>query len=172
MPFTLQLPGETLFGWGRLAEVGALARRVGACVALAHGGASYVHSGLRARLLSLLDSAGIRTVELAPQTREPEPEDIDAAAERMRESGAQAVIAVGGGSVLDLGKAAAALASQQPAYPVRDYLEDIGTGRELLADPLPVLAIPTTAGTGTEATKNAVISSQREGFKKIYAIGA
>ncbi len=166
MSFSLQLPGETLFGWGRLAEVGALARRFGTCVALAHGGASYERSGLRERLRSAFDSAGVYAIELPPQTREPEPEDIDAAAALTRDSGAHAVLAVGGGSVLDLGKAAAALAPQQPAYPVRAYLEDIGEGRVLLADPLPVLAIPTTAGTGTEATKNAVISSQREGFKK------
>jgi alcohol dehydrogenase class IV len=49
---------------------------------------------------------------------------------------------------------------------LRDYLEGVGTGRTLRADPLPCLAVPTTAGTGTEATKNAVIASQREGFKK------
>lgn len=165
MQFSLMLPGETLFGWGRLQELGPLALRYGDRLALAHGGASFSR-GLRERLEALMARAGITLIDLPPQTREPEPEDIDAAAAITRKAGAQAVIAIGGGSVLDLGKAVAALAPQHPAYPVRAYLEDVGEGRVIVAAPLPFIAIPTTAGTGTEATKNAVISSQREGFKK------
>jgi len=166
MQFSLMLPAETVFGWGQFGAVGERARRFGTIVALARGGDSFERSGLRERTLSLLAAEGISVIELPPQVREPEPEDIDAAVAVAQQGGIQAVVAIGGGSVLDLGKAVAALTAQQPPLPVRAYLEDIGEGRVLTAAPLPLLAIPTTAGTGTEATKNAVISSQREGFKK------
>jgi alcohol dehydrogenase class IV len=159
MQFTLALPAQTIFGWGRVAELPALARRFGARVALAAGRRG------TPEITEALTTAGLAVIPLPPQIREPEPDDVDAAAAVARDAGAELVIAVGGGSVLDLGKAVAALAAQPP-YPVREYLEDVGVGRTLARDPLPFLAVPTTAGTGTEATKNAVISSQREGFKK------
>lgn len=66
------------------------------------------------------------------------------------------MVSLGGGAVIDAGKAIAALV---PAVgPVIDYLEAVGTGRQLEASPLPFVAIPTTAGTGAEVTKNAVIN--------------
>ena len=74
------------------------------------------------------------------------------------------MVSLGGGAVIDAGKAIAALV---PATgPVIDYLEVVGTGRQLEASPLPFVAIPTTAGTGAEVTKNAVINvpeQQRKG---------
>jgi alcohol dehydrogenase class IV len=76
------------------------------------------------------------------------------------------VLAVGGGSAIDLAKAVAALATNTGGTTVSDYLEGVGRGLVLTAPPLPVLALPTTAGTGTEATKNAVISSYDPPFKK------
>jgi len=162
MDFSVMTPGETLFGWGRLRELPATVRRYGSRVAVARGGGHYDNFGLHA----LFAHHGITVVELSPLSREPEPEDIDSASAIVRDAGVQAVLAIGGGSVIDLGKAVAALAAQHPMYPVRVYLEDIGEGRVLERDPLPFIAVPTTAGTGSEATKNAVISSRREGFKK------
>lgn len=66
------------------------------------------------------------------------------------------MVSLGGGAVIDAGKAIAALVPA--AGPVIDYLEVVGTGRQLEASPLPFVAIPTTAGTGAEVTKNAVIN--------------
>jgi alcohol dehydrogenase class IV len=151
------------FGRGILAQAlpQALAR-CGMPIAVARGGTGFPAD----TVYDVLRRAGIATVELPPQTREPEPADVDAAVTIAREAGAAAVLAVGGGSVLDLGKAVAALVPQDPPAPVRDFLEGVGTGRTLTRDPLPFIAIPTTAGTGSEATKNAVISSAGEGFKK------
>jgi alcohol dehydrogenase class IV len=164
--FTLTLPSDILFGAGTLQELPGRARRFGTRIALARGGASFERPEVGGRVLPLLQAAGLTIVTLPLQTREPEPADIDAAVDLARSAGAHLVIAVGGGSVLDLGKAVAALAGQREPAPVRAYLEGIGDGRTLIEDPLPFLAVPTTAGTGTEATKNAVISSQRDGFKK------
>ncbi len=69
------------------------------------------------------------------------------------------MVSLGGGAVIDAGKAIAALVPA--AGPVIDYLEVVGTGRQLEASPLPFMAIPTTAGTGAEATKKC--GDQRSG---------
>jgi alcohol dehydrogenase class IV len=71
-----------------------------------------------------------------------------------------------GGSAIDLAKAVAAMASSDVSTSVRDYLEGVGRGLSISSAPLPVIAIPTTAGTGSEATKNAVVSSYDPPFKK------
>ena len=76
------------------------------------------------------------------------------------------MLAIGGGSAIDLGKALAALATNTEGQSVRDYLEGVGRGLKLTARPLPVIALPTTAGTGSEATKNAVISVESPSVKK------
>ncbi len=73
---------------------------------------------------------------------------------------------LGGGSAIDLGKAVAAMATNRQGESVADYLEGVGRGLRFTQPPLPVLAMPTTAGTGSEATKNAVISSYDPPFKK------
>ena len=81
---------------------------------------------------------------------------IEAALTEARAQAARAVIALGGGAVIDAGKALAALV---PATrPVLDHLEVVGQGLPLDASPLPFAALPTTAGTGSEVTRNAVIA--------------
>lgn len=76
------------------------------------------------------------------------------------------VLAIGGGAALDLGKAVSALATNRHSDTVRDFLEGVGRGLQITERPLPLIALPTTSGTGSEATKNAVISSQSGKFKK------
>jgi alcohol dehydrogenase class IV len=95
--------------------------------------------------------------------------DVDSAAARIRRAaprGGDFLVALGGGSAIDLAKAVAALATNTAGASVRDYLEGIGRGFKLVAAPLPVMAVPTTAGTGSEATKNAVISVDSPSVKK------
>jgi alcohol dehydrogenase class IV len=79
------------------------------------------------------------------------------------EHGADMVIGLGGGSVLDAGKAISALATNRGD--IFDYLEVVGKGQPLTNAPLPYIAIPTTAGTGTEVTRNAVLESPAHGVK-------
>jgi alcohol dehydrogenase class IV len=80
-----------------------------------------------------------------------------------RDWGADVVIGIGGGAALDLAKAVAGLA-REPG-PAMDHLEVVGRGLPLTMDPLPLIAIPTTAGTGAEATRNAVLGVPEQGRK-------
>ncbi len=98
-----------------------------------------------------------------PVSGEPSVEVIDEAKDVALNAGCDMVISIGGGSVIDSGKASAALIPNDGA--VIDYLEVIGAGRKLVAAPLPFIALPTTAGTGAEVTKNAVLGSKRHRVK-------
>lgn len=84
---------------------------------------------------------------------------------KARSAGVTSVMAVGGGSAIDMGKALAGLVPQPESADPMDFLEVIGGGKPLVVNALPVLAAPTTAGTGAEATKNAVIASPEHRVK-------
>ncbi|WP_330999000.1 iron-containing alcohol dehydrogenase [Mangrovicoccus algicola] len=150
-PFGLRLPGEIRFGRGRardaLPELAAMAPRILVIHGRDPGRAGWLTEGLT--------RSGAEFRALAAPG-EPDLPMLEAAVAAARDFGAGAVVACGGGAALDLGKAVAALAPQ--AHPAADYLELVGTGRRLAAPVLPFAAIPTTAGTGAEATRNAVIA--------------
>ena len=80
-----------------------------------------------------------------------------------RSAGCELLIAIGGGSAIDAGKAIAAMAANPGD--VLDYLEVIGKGQPLTNAPFPMIAVPTTAGTGSEVTRNAVLGSPEHGVK-------
>lgn len=169
LPFELAAPRRVVFGWGRRTKLPALARTVGARALLVSGSRALERSGEIERLVSQLASEGIRTVALAQAVREPLVHDVDAATERLIElvtKPGDFLLAIGGGSAIDLAKAVAAMATNREGVSVQDYLEGVGRGFEINSAPLPMIALPTTAGTGSEATKNAVISSHDPPFKK------
>ena len=112
------------------------------------------------RVREILSAQGVQWVEFEVHG-EPTVEVVTAGVEMGRDC--DMVIGLGGGSVLDAGKAIAALATNPGD--VFDYLEVIGKGQKLTRTPLPYIAIPTTAGTGTEVTRNAVIESPAHGVK-------
>ncbi|RYZ42922.1 MAG: iron-containing alcohol dehydrogenase [Myxococcaceae bacterium] len=150
---------RVLFGPGRLAEVPDLVRALGGQKVLLVTGTNPARAEpVRAALERLgitstaFRVAGEPTVDTA---REGTAVAVDARCD--------AVIALGGGSALDAGKAIAALAANG-GDPL-DYLEVIGRGQALTKMPLPFVAIPTTAGTGSEVTRNAVLGSKEAGVK-------
>ena len=161
-------PRKIVFGWGKRVELGKLAAALGSRAWIVSGSRTLENQGILDELRQELTAAGIVSEHLLTISREPEVADVDHAVAALRnqiETG-DVVIAIGGGAAIDLAKAVAALASQPEPGSVLEYLEGVGTGRTISAPPMPVIAVPTTAGTGSEATKNAVISSFDPPFKK------
>jgi alcohol dehydrogenase class IV len=156
--FQFASAGQIVFGAGVSSELPRLVRGYGARAWLVLGKSRRHEANVR----RLLDSAGIG-VEVASVAGEPSVEDVVAIVEAARAGGAELIVGVGGGSVLDAAKAVAALLAN-PGDPL-DYLEVVGRGRALARAPLPFIAVPTTAGTGAEVTKNAVLASTAHGVK-------
>lgn len=156
MEFTLRTAGQILFGRGTARRAAELTVPLGRRVFLVTGERSLEHGGHLARLQAELEARAASWTRLVT-TKEPDVERIDSAVARCREAGCDVVLAIGGGSVLDTGKAVAALAKNPGS--VLEYLEDAGRGppRPLALGALPVVALPTTCGSGSETTRNSVV---------------
>ena len=127
------------------------------------GASSVYHSGHGKEIISGLKRAGVNLYHEVI-SHEPSPSVIDRIAEQHRGDKIDVVIAVGGGSVMDAGKAISAMIPVEGS--ITEYLEGVGD-REHPGTKIPFIAMPTTSGTGSEMTKNAVISEVGEhGFKK------
>ncbi len=154
------------FGAGALARVPELAGEAGRRALLVHGARSLRESRHWPPLLAGLGERGLEVRTLAV-SGEPTPAVVDQAVREHAGAGIEVVVAIGGGSVLDAGKAVAGLLPGR--RPVADFLEDVGRGLPYEGPSVPLVAVPTTAGTGSEATKNAVLSEVGErGFKKSF----
>jgi alcohol dehydrogenase class IV len=156
--FDFATAGRVLFGAGELHNLGWLAGEFGRRALLVTGGSS----GFSSTAVDLLLQAGVESA-VYTVNGEPKVEDAEQAAQMAVENGAEVVIGLGGGSALDAAKAAAALATNPGS--AFDYLEVVGKGQPLRENPLPVIAIPTTAGTGTEVTRNAVLAVPEQRVK-------
>lgn len=174
--YDLAVPPLVRFGTGRVGEAGEVVRMLGRRAWLVGGRRSLRESPALPRLEAALEAAGVECTVVAESAGEPTVDQVAAAlAQLPREGREEAVIvAVGGGSAIDLAKAVAAMATNlDPAEAacrdadaaVVDHLEGVGS-RTITRWPLPLVAVPTTAGTGAEATRNAVISCPRRRFKK------
>ena len=152
--FDLALPGRVLFGPGRTAELPDLVSALGRDVLLCTGRDPSRHGNL----LGEIDPVAVVRV-----AEEPTADDVRAATEEARTAGAQVVVAIGGGSVIDLGKAVAVLLGN--GTDPMDHLEVVGRGVALDRPSVPFVAAPTTAGTGAEATANASLRSPEHGIK-------
>jgi len=162
-PFDFYRTPRLVFGPGRVKELGQIVASYGARVLVVTGGGSLDQTGTWKRCEESLKKASIK-IHRYRFSGEPSPETVDGAVNEFSPLSVEAVVAVGGGSVIDCAKAVAAMLGL--AEPVTPYLEGVGT-KTHPGKTLPLIAVPTTAGTGSEATKNAVISKVgREGFKK------
>ena len=157
LSFEFATATRIVFGAGKLRESGALAAGFGAHALLVESG-----SGRAAPLVALLHEHGVATTAFHVKG-EPTIALVEQGTRAAREARCDLVIAMGGGSVIDAGKAIAALVTNDA--PVRDYLEVVGRAQPLGERPLPFIAIPTTAGTGAEVTRNAVMLAEEERVK-------
>src|SRR6266516_110949 len=147
-----------VFGAGALREVGRIAKGFGHRALIVTGRSS----GRASALNRLLGEQGIARWTLAI-AGEPTIEDVERGIQFARGQECDLVIGFGGGSAIDAAKAIAALTTNRGE--VLDYLELIGRARPLANTPVPVIAIPTTAGTGAEVTRNAVLASPEHHVK-------
>lgn len=161
MRFDFATAGRIVFGAGAVREVGRLAAEIAG--ASRHALVVCGRSTERARPVLDLLAAGGFTSTLQRVEDEPTVQLVEQGARLAREQQADIVIGVGGGSVLDTGKAVAALANNPGD--ILDYLEIIGRNQPLKIQPLPYIAVPTTAGTGSEVTRNAVLASPEHRVK-------
>jgi alcohol dehydrogenase class IV len=154
------IPPTVIYGQGSLDRLAEEAVGLGRKALLVVGSGSLARSGALDRIQDLLRSKAVTAVLFEGVEPDPAIETVDRGAEQALESGCQMVIAAGGGSVIDTGKAIAGMVTNDGS--VREYLE----GREITEKPLPCIAIPTTAGTGAEVTKNSVLTNRQGLYKK------
>ncbi len=158
MTFEFATASRIIFGAGELNRLGSLAKEHGSNALLMTG-----QSQKRAEAaMQQLKNAGI-TYTVFSVPHEPTVELVENAVNKARDEKIDMVISMGGGSVIDAGKAVAGLIANPGE--VLDYLEVIGKGKPIAERPYPFIAIPTTAGTGAEVTKNAVLKSTEHNVK-------
>jgi len=158
MRFEFSTATRIIFGPGSLREAGHAAKELANRALLVTG-----RDTQRAQpLIALLQGQGVEAT-LFPVTGEPELETVHQGVALARQRRCALVISFGGGSAIDAGKAIAA--SLTNPGDLSDYLEVIGRGRPLPAAPAPFIAIPTTAGTGAEVTRNAVLAAPEHRVK-------
>jgi len=161
--FSFAVTPQLHFGGGKLSLLPAAVKSFGAKIVLVTGAHSFPGSSHGQKVLQQFSEQGI-SVQQYQIDKEPSPLMIDAAVEKFSQDTPHCVVAIGGGSVLDAGKAISAMLPLN--VPVKNYLEGVGT-RTHPGVKIPFIAVPTTSGTGSEATKNAVISETGEnGYKR------
>ena len=153
MQFQFSTAGQILFGEGRVRELPALARSQGQRPFVITGANPARHG----EYLTSLEAT------IYPLSKEPTVPVLKEATAQAREAGTDCIIGLGGGSCVDLAKAVAALLANDGD--LFDYLEVIGRGQPLENAALPIIAVPTTSGTGAEVTQNAVIGAPEHGVK-------
>jgi alcohol dehydrogenase class IV len=157
MRFEFSAPALLLFGEGTVDRVGSLAAERGSRAFVVEGA-----SGRAGAVVGMLGRSGVDAIRFGV-AGEPTTEIVERGAAEARAGGCDLVVAFGGGSVIDAGKAIAALITNRGE--LRDYLEVVGKGKPITETPAPLIAVPTTAGAGAEVTRNAVLTAKEERVK-------
>ncbi len=165
-PFSIARLPRIEFGSGAFGRIGEMTAGYGRQVLIVTGARSFPGSANWQRLLRQLAERKISHAHVTIDG-EPSPEMIDEAVREHASAGFDAVLGIGGGSAMDAAKAIAGLL--RVGRSVMDFLEGVGPELPYTGPTVPLIAVPTTAGTGSEATKNAVLSRQgSDGFKKSF----
>jgi len=163
-PFSFEMPTKIEFGIGLARRLGEFVESLGGSKSLVITDPGLVAAGVAERVTSALSQHGIEHIVFSEVESEPDARGVEASVELFRESGCDVIVAVGGGSALDTGKAVSAMLTN-PGH-IRDYA-GLGVVKKHGA---PFVAIPTTAGTGSESTIWSVISEKDKGLK--YGVGS
>jgi alcohol dehydrogenase class IV len=152
------------YGPGKIKDLCRYINKFGDRILLVTGRSSLQSSGRLDLITGLLKNGGISASHVMI-SGEPSPDRVDKVVSAHRQEKIHAIVSIGGGSVIDAGKAISAMLTKEDS--VFNYLEGVGRGKVHDGKRFPHIAVPTTAGTGSETTKNAVLSRRGEnGFKK------
>jgi alcohol dehydrogenase class IV len=164
--FNISRIPRILFGPGTVQQLPELAARYGKQALLVTGRNAIRDSLIWTELISGLETLGMTWLDVKVET-EPSPHLVDETVARFKDCTIDVVIGIGGGSALDAAKAIAGLL--RSGNSVMNHLEGVGPELPYSGPTTPFIAVPTTAGTGSEATKNAVLSLHgAQGFKKSF----
>lgn len=164
--FSLSLFPRIEFGSGAIQQLPEIISKYGQQILLITGSHSFYQTPDWDQLISNLEANQIQWFH-STISGEPSPQYVDATVKRFFTKQIQCVVAIGGGSALDCGKAISGLLHSGDS--VMEYIEGVGAGKHYSGPAVPFIAVPTTAGTGSEATKNSVLSDIGEkGYKKSF----
>jgi len=165
-PFSIARLPRIEFGCGAFSRTAELTAQFGRRALIVTGASSFPASERWHQLLQQLSTLGI-SYEHVTIDGEPSPEMVDDAVNEYAPANIEVVVGIGGGSAMDAAKAIAGLLRVKQS--VMDFLEGVGPELPYNGPAVPLIAVPTTAGTGSEATRNSVLSRQgSDGFKKSF----
>ncbi|MFI6934079.1 iron-containing alcohol dehydrogenase [Streptomyces sp. NPDC050287] len=159
MILDLHLPTAVVFGRNRLAELGAQTKRHGGHALLVTGRTAMRANGALEAAVTSLEGAGVRVTIADTISPDPLASEVDAAAASARAAGCDVVVGLGGGSAIDAAKAVSVGLRHGPVGPL------VGSTLPATGDLTPVVAVPTTGGSGAEVTKGAIITDDRRALK-------
>ena len=158
--FAIQVPTKIVFGAGKIATAGEEAKLLGASKVMVVADKGIRSTGIVDKAEKSLDEAQIPYIDFDQIVPNPRITDCEAGARLGKEEGINVLIAIGGGSTIDTAKAIAGMLGHGTTT-----FEDIRFPKEYTCDPLPLIAIPTTAGTGSEVTTSGVITDEANKIK-------
>lgn len=171
MKFEFATANRIIFGPRRFGEIGDIALSFGRRAFVVTGRRALSESGVVKRLKQILAGKEIEFLQFSISS-EPDVTNVDLGVSKALKGDCDLVIALGGGSVIDTGKAIGGLLTNGGS--VMDYMEVVGRGQPLTKPSSPLIAVPTTAGTGSEVTRNAVLkypkSQVKASFRSLYLL--
>lgn len=159
--FNLVVPSRIIFGVGKIHNLDKYILEYGDKVLLLCGNSSLKASGMFDKIINNFETDNI-SYEVHTVSDEPNVELIDSLVCEYKNKNVDLIVSIGGGSVIDTGKAVSAMLNEEGS--IADYLEGVGS-KSPSGKKVPFIAVPTTSGTGSETTKNAVIKGQKGDVK-------